>query len=123
MTMERRRVGLAGERAALHYLKQKGYAVDQVNYRCPLGEIDIVAREGQTVVFVEVRARTGPTMGTPAESITAAKGKKLKRLAQYYLQSVYGRETSCRFDLVGVHLDKSSLAVRKIEHLREIRFG
>ena len=123
MTMQRRRVGIAGEQAALCYLKRIGYTIEQVNYRCPLGELDIVAREGETLVFVEVRSRAGYTPVSPEESITPAKGKKLTRLALHYLQAEYGREMPCRFDLIAVQIMKSSLRVREIRHYRGIIFG
>ena len=123
MSKRRLRVGTAGEEAARSYLQQRGYTIECSNYRCPLGEIDIVAREGHTLVFFEVRSGTGSSLETAAESITAVKIKKLKKLALYYLQSVYGRDLFCRFDFLAVLLEKNTLKTRKVEHIRNIVSG
>jgi putative endonuclease len=120
MSAKRRRVGLAGEKAAREYLQGCGLRIEAVNYRCPLGEIDIVARGKKAVVFVEVRARTGGGFGTPAESITALKQNRLKRLAEHFMRCRYGREVPCRFDLIAVIMDPESLAVRDLRHYRGI---
>lgn len=120
MTFQRRRVGSAGEEAALIYLKEKGYTIERVNYRSPLGEIDIVARENTAVIFIEVRTRTGVRKGTPAESITAHKGRRLKKLALYYLQKQYGREMPCRIDLIAVDMDRDELKPLSLKHYRGI---
>lgn len=123
MSKRRLRVGAAGEEAARAYLIERGYTIECSNYRCPLGEIDIVAREGCTLVFFEVRSGTGSSLETAAESITAVKIKKLKKLALYYLQSVYGRDLICRFDFLAVLLEKNTLKTRKVEHIRNIVSG
>lgn len=120
MSVKRRRVGLAGEKAARDYLEACGLRIEAVNYRCPLGEIDIVARDKEAVVFVEVRTRTGSSFGIPAESITAQKLNRLKRLAVQFMQCRYGREVPCRFDLIAVIMNPDNLAVRDLRHYRGI---
>ncbi len=120
MTSKRLQVGEVGEKAARNYLEQLGYRIIETNYRCKLGEIDIIARDLDTIVIVEVRTKTGKAFGSPEESITGAKAQKLHRLALFYLQSVYRREVSSRIDLVAVMLDKDSHAVRSINHIRGI---
>jgi putative endonuclease len=120
MTARRRQVGLAGEKAALEYLKNRGFRIEAVNYRCPLGELDIVAREKATVVFVEVRSRTGRSFGTPAESVTARKQHRLRRLAAQFMQARFGREMACRFDLIAVLMNPDDLAVQNMRHYRSI---
>lgn len=65
MTIQRRHTGQAGEREALALLRKSGYQIEQLNYRCPLGEIDIVAREGETIVFVEVHTAPAPGQAGP----------------------------------------------------------
>lgn len=123
MTMQRRHTGLAGEKEALALLKKKGYLIEELNYRCPLGEIDIVAREDDTIVFVEVRTRTGTQAGRASESITPAKGRRLKRLALYYLQNTYGREMPCRLDLIAIQMNPAGdQVIEEIEHIRGILF-
>ncbi|MEW5785849.1 MAG: YraN family protein [Bacillota bacterium] len=123
MTRQRQRIGQSGEKAALEYLNSRGFRIIQLNYRCPLGEVDIVARERETIVFVEVRTRTGGAMGRASESITRNKEKKLKRTALYYLQKEHGREMPCRIDCVAIEMDPENLTVLNIEHFRGILFG
>lgn len=105
MTMARRRRGLIGEAAAATYLEQKGYRIIDRNYRCPLGELDIIANDGGEIVFIEVRTRSSTIFGTPQESVIGRKQLRLRRLAAYYLntQGLAGR--ACRFDVVAVMLD------------------
>ncbi len=123
MSERRRKVGLAGEDAARDYLKNKGYEILDTNYRCPLGEIDIIARDAQTIVIVEVRTKTGRSFGGPEESITRAKAKKLTRLAMHYLRSISSRDIPCRIDLVAVMLKKEDFLPEKINHIKGILAG
>jgi len=123
MTRQRLDVGAAGEEAARAYLKDRGYRIEMLNYRCPLGEIDIVAREGARVVFFEVRSGTRNNLRVAAESITRSKKNRLSKLALYYLQSAYGRELPCRIDFLAVLLDRESLKVRQIQHIQNIAPG
>ncbi len=120
MTRRRQQVGRAGEEAARSYLQRKGYRVAEVNFRSPFGEIDIVAFQGSTPVFVEVRTRTGSSFGTPAESITAEKMKRLKKTAILYMKLHYGQEVSCRFDLIAVQLKREDMGLISLRHYREI---
>lgn len=89
-----------------------------MNYRCRYGEIDIVAREGTLLVFVEVRTRTGTRFGKAVESINAAKKARLSRLARYYLTRELGREVPCRFDLVAIDIGGQSPP--RINHIKGI---
>lgn len=123
MSMQRRRTGMAGEKAARDYLEKKGYRIEQLNYRCYFGEMDIVARDGASLVFVEVRTRTGFYFGTPAESFTARKMTRLKKLAMHYMQHHYGQELSCRFDLIAIRMDRGTGEVMKLEHYPALEPG
>jgi len=120
MSRRRLEVGAAGEEAARAYLENSGWIIETVNYRCLFGEIDIVAREGMMLVFVEVRAGTGSSLKTAAESVTRPKLIRLRKLVFYYLKTVYGRDLPCRVDLLTVLLEKESLKVRQIQHIRNI---
>ncbi|MGM0651442.1 MAG: YraN family protein [Bacillota bacterium] len=120
MTKMRQQVGQKGEEAAREYLKEQGYSIVDNNYRCRLGEIDIIARDGNTVVIVEVRTKTGLAFGRPEESITRDKARKLHRLALQYLQSHYQREISSRIDLVAVMVDRNSGQVKDLIHIKNI---
>ena len=81
--MGKQQVGRLGEEAAVAYLRERGYRIIATNYRCPLGEIDMIAKQGETLVFVEVKSRTGKSYGLPQESITRQKQEKLTRLGHW----------------------------------------
>ncbi|HTS21553.1 MAG TPA: YraN family protein [Casimicrobiaceae bacterium] len=107
--------GTAAEALAARFLAERGLSIVERNYRCRGGEIDIVARDGTTVVFVEVRMRRSRAFGGPGESITAAKRRRLRLAAEHYLARL-PREPACRFD--AILLD--ALALERIEWLRAI---
>lgn len=104
MSEARRRLGARGERAARRYLEQHGYEILETNHRTPAGEIDIVARQGEWLVFIEVRTRRGNAFGTPEESITPAKRAKLIELAQSYIQTHEGLPELWRIDVVAIEI-------------------
>ena len=89
------------EQAAL-FLKASGFEILDRNWSCPMGELDIVARKGDTVVFVEVRARSNPAYGSPADSVTPAKRAKLIKAAMAYLKARRPAAESFRFDFIGI---------------------
>ncbi len=91
-----------GERLAALALMAKGYRVEARNWRCALGELDLVCRRGDTLVFVEVKTRTSRLVGRPEEAVTTAKQARLIRLAQAYLARHEGPPPPCRFDVVAV---------------------
>lgn len=117
MSPSRRDLGAFGERLAAAHLEAKGYRIRERNFRCPEGEIDIVAEDGDCLVFVEVRARRGDALGTPAESVTAAKERRLVAVARAYLQEHEGLSANQRIDVVSVELTPQGrlLAVQHIE--------
>jgi putative endonuclease len=108
----KRRLGRRGEEIAAAYLGGQGYQVLARNWRCPVGELDIVAREGETLAFVEVRTRRGDRYGTPEESITPAKQTKLVELAQTYLQEHGLADEKWRIDVVAVEMDRRGRVTR-----------
>jgi putative endonuclease len=98
----RRTLGDRGEDLAAASLKKQGYKILARNYITPLGEIDLVARQGKTVVFVEVKTRTGHGYGSPQEAVHPAKQARLRRLAEYYLKQQRLQSAPVRFDVVGI---------------------
>lgn len=86
MSDRRKTTGSQGEAQAAEYLLGRGYTILQTNWRCRRGEIDIIAQDGATLVFVEVRTRRSANLGSPEESVTVAKQRRLAELAQIYLQ-------------------------------------
>lgn len=106
--MNRRAVGAHFEELAAAYLEAQGFVILERNYRCRQGEIDLVAREKETVVFVEVKYRRGNAYGAPEEAVHAAKQQRIRRVAQWYLlEQQLPAETCCRFDVVAVDGDDS----------------
>lgn len=91
--------GLAAEEAAARFLESKGLAIVARNYRTRFGEVDLVAREGDTLVFVEVRLRKWRAFGGAAASVDARKQLRLVAAARHYLARL-GSEPACRFDVV-----------------------
>ncbi len=104
-----------GEALAALWLRVKGYRIEARNWRCPLGEIDIVASKGDTLVFIEVKARTGAGAGSPEEAVTAAKQRRLVQLANAYLARRHGETPACRFDVIAV---EGGRGLPRIRHLR-----
>ena len=103
MTEARQNLGKSGENLAALELESRGYAVLERRYRTSHGEIDIIARDGETLVFVEVRRRSSDEFGTAAESVTPAKQRRVIRMALAYLAR-HGLYDRCpvRFDVVGI---------------------
>ena len=95
-------LGRRGEILAAEYLKKAGYRMMSCNYRTVLGEIDIVARDGRTVCFVEVKTRTSDAFGDPAEAVSLPKQRKLTRLARVFLNEFGLHGVLSRFDVVAV---------------------
>jgi len=100
----RRDRGRVGEDTAARYLQSRGYAILARNYRCPLGEVDIVARQGNTLVFVEVKSREAGSLLPPGVSVTPAKRRQLVNLARYFLATRVRGDWPVRFDVVEVVL-------------------
>jgi putative endonuclease len=110
-----RTLGETGEIAAVEFLRKAGYRILARNYKTPLGEIDIVAQDGETLVFIEVKARSTSSFGSPGEAVDRKKQGKIGRVALYYLSEKRIKPSSCRFDVVvifnGIHLVKNAFDV------------
>ena len=102
MTGWRLRKGARGEQIATDYLKRLGYRIQERNYRCRQGEIDIVAWNGAVLVFVEVRTRSGHDLGAALESVGRRKQDKITSVAVAYVQEHQVGDTELRFDVVAV---------------------
>jgi putative endonuclease len=111
----RRGTARRGEALAALLLRLKGYRIEARNWRCPLGELDIVAWDRDTLVFVEVKSRTGTTAGSPEEAVDARKQAQLVQLAHAFLARRRGPAPPCRFDVVAV---ESHRLIPRIRHLR-----
>jgi putative endonuclease len=102
MTFERQQLGIVGEELAARELTARGYAILERRYRTRYGEIDIVAEDGGTLVFVEVRARATGEFGRAAESVDDRKRRKVTAMAVDYLARHHVTNRPCRFDVVTV---------------------
>ena len=98
----RRILGAAGEAAAERRLQQSGLTIVARSFRARCGEIDLIARDGHIVVFVEVKTRTGTGFGRPAEAVTPEKRRRIARAALLFLAKSRGSDLPCRFDVVEV---------------------
>jgi len=121
-TKDRRKsTGARGEAIAAQHLERNGFSIVETNWRRRIGEIDIVARDGAALVFVEVRTRRSNQVGAAEESITAVKQRRLADLAQLYLQVLEstGRPWAgpWRIDVVAVAIDPRSGEVAGLNHL------
>jgi putative endonuclease len=102
VTLARQSFGKAGEDMAVAELERRGYVILARRYRTRYGEIDIVARDGETTVFVEVKARATAEFGTAAEAVTRRKQLKLVAMARDYIARNGLTDTTCRFDVVAI---------------------
>jgi putative endonuclease len=116
MTRAKDAVGAYGERVAVRYLTDQGMVLLDRNWRCGTGELDAIMRDGEVVVFVEVKTRRGSRFGTPAEALIPTKVIRLRRLAALWLAQARVRPHEVRFDVVSVLPQAAGPAT--VEHLR-----
>jgi len=95
------KLGVKGEGLAVKFLKKKGYKIIEQNYKTPLGEIDIVAKDGKSLVFIEVKTRESTAYGLPYEAVNTLKKKKIANVALLYLKR-FKEIPPCRFDVVSI---------------------
>ncbi|MGD8538307.1 MAG: YraN family protein [Candidatus Aminicenantes bacterium] len=99
-------LGKSGEDVAVEYLKRNKYKIVSKGFRFLRGEIDIIAYEGETLVFIEVKTRKSTRFSQPEESVTHAKRKQLKRVAEGYLLREHIQDVECRFDVLSLSYDE-----------------
>jgi putative endonuclease len=104
--MRRKDTGVLGEKLAEDFLRRRGYHILEANYRCPAGEVDLVAKHKDFLVFIEVRTKRSHEFGTPEESITATKKERLRTVAAHYQQTHHNLPQLWRIDVVAVELNK-----------------
>jgi putative endonuclease len=108
--------GQKAENRAAAYLRLKGYGILERNYRVPQGEIDLVARKGDTIVFVEVKSRKNNSHGTPLEAVSPKKVQRVSAAAAVYLSGYTVPLGGCRFDVITVGPEKNFLGFLKVRH-------
>ena len=114
MTEARINLGRMGEDAAAQYLQRLGMKILQRNFQTPLGEIDLIARQRRTLVFVEVKTRRSSLYGYPAEAVGPRKQRQIIRAAKWYLNENPGKDIQPRFDVVSILVNGSEM---EIEHI------
>lgn len=110
-----KKLGEEGELLAIELLKNKGFEIVKKNYRFGKGEIDIIAKEKDFIVFIEVKTRENLNYGEPEEAITKSKQKQLRKIAQCYLAEKKIVDYNCRFDVIGILLEKGKMP--RINHI------
>ncbi len=114
MSRQRIDLGQAGEKAAAAYLTEKGYRIIARNFSCKTGEIDIIAGDQETYVFIEVKTRQSSRFGAPAEAVTRQKQKQISRTALAFMSLHNLADVPARFDVISVLSDGSEM---KISHI------
>jgi putative endonuclease len=123
MSLSRMKTGQRGEELAAAYLSEAGYRILARNYRCIFGEIDIVAEEGDVLVFAEVKSRRSGAYGDPQLAVGREKQKKISRIALHYLAEKQQRHRRARFDVVAVKLRPADDRIELIRNAFELSPG
>ncbi len=115
--MKNEKLGTQGEDLAVKYLKKKGYIIIERNFRCRFGEIDIIAQDKTSLVFVEVKTRRSRRYGLPCEAVNDGKIRHLKRMATYYIivSSLYNRDM--RIDVIEILMCQGLPFLHHIENI------
>ena len=103
----RQSLGHCGESIAAGFLEKKGYTIIEKNYRTPYGEIDLMANQGDTIVFIEVKTRASSTLGPPEISITRRKAEHMRYAAEYYIQEHPDLRNDWRIDVISVQMQEN----------------
>ena len=108
--------GKEGEKIAATFLKKNGYRISEINFRCVLGEIDIIARDKGELVFIEVKTRKSGGLGYPEQAVGIKKQKKMSQLALWYLQKENITCADARFDVVAITMSPSGNEIKLIKN-------
>lgn len=117
MDHSRLNVAKIGESLAVKHLKARGYRILAQNYRARRGEIDLIARDGEFIVFVEVKTRRSLKFGLPQAAVTLQKQRQISKVALAYLQAQNLLDAPCRFDVIAIHLSPQ-LEVLRLEQIK-----
>jgi len=109
-------LGIKGENLAVTFLKKKGYRIIARNYKTFFGEVDIIAQDGNTIVFTEVKTRTDELFGRPFEAVNKKKRHKMKNVALLYMKGIE-RNVAVRFDVISIFYRENG--EKEIEHIMD----
>ncbi|MBQ2938571.1 MAG: YraN family protein [Clostridia bacterium] len=110
-------LGKIGEQIAVEYLEKNGYKILERNFYCKQGEIDIIAKQKQEIIFIEVKTRSNINFGKPSEAVNYKKQKHIYRTAQYYLYKINSLEMLSRFDVIEILIKDGKF---NINHIKQI---
>lgn len=110
----KRKIGYDGETIASNYLLKENYNIIERNFRCPIGEIDIICEKDNTYIFIEVKTRKSLKYGFPAESVNYYKRQKITNIAKWYLVKNNINNKMCRFDIIEIYFENKNY---KINHI------
>ncbi|MFT5728648.1 MAG: putative endonuclease [Desulforhopalus sp.] len=108
-------LGQKGEKQAAKYLKKKGYKLVTANYRCQYGEIDLIARDADILIFIEVKTRTSTDFGDPAAAVDYRKQQQISKVAHHYLVTHHNDDVDARFDVISILSPNGKMT--EIEHI------
>lgn len=114
-SLRRKKTGETGEAIAARHLHRKGFRLLEQNYRCDVGEIDLIAEDRGTVVFIEVKTRRSVEHGVPEEAVDREKRRRIRRAAHWYLRPWSRWPQQIRFDVVGIELGEDDVPI-EIRH-------
>ena len=120
--MYKQAFGKQGESVAVRYLKKQGYKIIEQNYRSKVGEIDIIAREKRTLVFVEVKIRSSRSFGSPKWAVTPKKQKTISMAALYYLKITEQTHADARFDVVSILVEGEDTQVELVRNAFDLAY-
>jgi len=122
MLNKRQKFGEQSESLAVWYLKKNGYKILEQNYRTKLGEIDIIAQEKKTIVFVEVKSRRSIRYGSPKWAVTPKKQRKISMVALYYLKTTNQMDAGARFDVVAITSNRDQPQIEIVKNAFELAY-
>ena len=122
MTKARLELGRRGEELALRKIKRLGYTCIARNYRCALGEVDLIAKDGDTLVFIETKTRKGASLAYAKEAVDARKRRQLSRVALAFMKANNCCEVKSRFDVVAVSLQGKHERIEVIKNAFELAY-
>ena len=120
--MQEKELGRKGEEVALRFLKKKGYKIIEKNYVCKMGEMDIIAREKDTLVFIEVKTRTSMAFGPPQLAVNSTKQMQLSKVALYFLKEKRLEDIKARFDVVAILLRPKGEEIELIKDAFDLKY-
>src|SRR4030042_5472976 len=122
MGIEKKELGKKGEELALRFLKKKGFRIIEKNYVCKMGEMDIIAREKDTLAFIEVKTRTSTLFGPPQLAVNASKQRQLSKVALNYLKEKHLGDVKARFDVVAILLGHKGEEIELIKDAFDLQY-